>query len=338
MRHSKYLLNYRMINQKFLKNAFLIFLAAAALTIQSCKEDPGKGKKLHPENNKVETGSKESTNAVQTQMKNVSFHTDQDIVLVIKNLRGELIPLEKEKHPVFDNKKSFILNIYSAEISIDTKSLSLLLNRYVFGYEDSPLKDLKITTAGNQLKQEGEMKGIPFSVLADLSATPEGKIKLHPVEMKAIGIDVDGLMKFFKLQLDEMIELKKNYGAEIINNEFYLDPALMLPPPRIRGHLKSVGIEKDEIIQVFSSAPSAPLNPEIKNTNYMYFRSGYLTFGKLTMENADMQIIDEDTKDSFDFFLDRYLDQLVAGYHKTSRDQGLIIYMPDFNDMKKSQK
>ncbi|HVO75585.1 MAG TPA: hypothetical protein VMT35_16260 [Ignavibacteriaceae bacterium] len=41
------------------------------------------------------------------------------------------------------------------------------------------------------------------------------------------------------------------------------------------------------------------------------------------MENTDMQIIDDDAKDPFDFFLDHYLDQLVAGYHKTSKDQGL---------------
>jgi hypothetical protein len=314
---------------------FFISLVLICLTVQACKSNPVKRKEFVKT---IANNKGENMKSVQAQMRNVNFHIDEDIVLVIKNLRGELIPVQKEDHPVFDNKESFILNIYSAEISIDTKSLSGLLNRYVFGYEDSPLKDLKISTAGNHLKQEGEMKGIPFSVLAEISATPQGKIKLHPVEMKAVGIEVDGLMKFFKLQLDEMIKLKKNYGAEIVNNDFYLDPALMLPPPRIQGLLKSVLVGRNEITQVFSSNPSSPLKPDFPQTNYMFFRKGRLSFGKLTMEDTDMQIIDEDSKDPFDFFLDHYLDQLTAGYHKTSGDNGLVIYMPDFNDLQKKKK
>ena len=61
----------------------------------------------------------------------------------------------------------------------------------------------------------------------------------------------------------------------------------------------------------------------------MYFQGATLRFGKLTMMNTDLLILDDDPSDPFDFFLDRYNDQLVAGYNRNTRDHGLIVYMPD---------
>ena len=49
---------------------------------------------------------------------------------------------------------------------------------------------------------------------------------------------------------------------------------------------------------------------------------------------SGLKIIDNDPKDPFDFFNDHYFEQLVAGYHKTTPADGLIIFMPDYSDMK----
>ena len=107
----------------------------------------------------------------------------------------------------------------------------------------------------------------------------------------------------------------------------------MLPPPRIKGILRSLEVGNGTITQIFLLKSAPPLKPDFRKTNYMYFSGGNLTFGKLTMADADMQIIDSEPKDPFDFYLDHYFEQLTAGYHKTSADDGLIIYMPDYSDM-----
>jgi hypothetical protein len=39
-----------------------------------------------------------------------------------------------------------------------------------------------------------------------------------------------------------------------------------------------------------------------------------------------------DPQDPFDFYLDNYVDQLVAGYSLTRPDLSLMAYMPDFGD------
>lgn len=53
------------------------------------------------------------------------------------------------------------------------------------------------------------------------------------------------------------------------------------------------------------------------------------------MNNVDMQLIDADPTDPFDFFPDHYNDQLVAGYSKTTASGGLRVYMPDYNKISK---
>jgi hypothetical protein len=67
----------------------------------------------------------------------------------------------------------------------------------------------------------------------------------------------------------------------------------------------------------------------------MAYRGGILRFGRLTMNNVDMQLIDADPRDPFDFYPDHYNEQLVAGYSKTTSTGGLRVYMPDYNKISK---
>ena len=75
------------------------------------------------------------------------------------------------------------------------------------------------------------------------------------------------------------------------------------------------------------------VKPSRAARNYVYFGGGTITFGKLTMRDADLQLIDADPRDPFDFFPARYDSQLVAGYSKNTRAKGLRTYMPDFDDL-----
>jgi hypothetical protein len=46
-----------------------------------------------------------------------------------------------------------------------------------------------------------------------------------------------------------------------------------------------------------------------------------------------MQLIDNDPSDPFDFFQERYKDQLVAGYSQNTPALGLKVYMPDYQSV-----
>jgi hypothetical protein len=89
------------------------------------------------------------------------------------------------------------------------------------------------------------------------------------------------------------------------------------------------------IALTFNPADSAKVKalnvPDSKATNYMYYQGNLLRFGKLTMHDTDLLIEDAEPGDPFDFFLDQYKAQLVAGYSRTRPDDGLTVVMQDFN-------
>jgi hypothetical protein len=64
--------------------------------------------------------------------------------------------------------------------------------------------------------------------------------------------------------------------------------------------------------------------------NYIWFHGGTIRFGKLTMSDADLRLIDMQPADPFDFYSAKYDAQLVAGYSKNTPQHGLRTYMPDY--------
>jgi hypothetical protein len=272
---------------------------------------------------------------VQVQMRNVALHVDATTIVRIVHLRGELISTSPTKPPVFDDRRSFKVRVDSGEIAVDSGALTQLLNHYLFSYKGSPLRDLKVTTEEGRLRIDGELrKGvpIPFSMLAEPSVTPDGTLRLHPTKVNALGIPARRLMSMFGLELSNLISLKHARGARIDGDDFLLDPAALIPPPTIEGRLQSVRIDGDTIVQRFGPGRLPALKPpDPAAANYMYYSGGILKFGKLTMANTDMQLIDDNPRDPFDFNQDRYNDQLVAGYSKNTAALGLKVYMPDYH-------
>jgi hypothetical protein len=256
-------------------------------------------------------------------------------VLHIGYLRGALEPVSPDHSPYFDDKHSFVLGIDTARVTMTPGGLSDLLNQYTFAYPGSPLRHLKITIEKGLLKQQGTLRGISFTILGELTLTPEGELRLHPSSIKAVGMGVGGLMKFLGLNLEKLVKLNGARGVRIQKDDFFLSPAEMLPPPLVKGHVGALEVTDSAIVLGFAPAegatPPRPLAvPPPRPENYMYYRGGVLRFGKLTMHDADLLIMDAEPEDPFDFFLDQYNAQLVAGYSKNTPDHGLVVTMPDY--------
>ncbi len=279
---------------------------------------------------------------VETEMRNVSFHLDRDTLLEIHRLRGDLVPKESGAPVDFDNKLTFILRIDTARIGMRAASLDNLMNRYVFGYPHAPLHSLHVTLSGNQLLMRGVIhKGIdlPFTMRADVSAW-HGFIRIHPAKMEISIVNGISLLKTIGETIEKLVPLRRDRGVFAEGNDLLLDPAKILPPPQAEVSLTEVSVQGDELVQVFDAGRHAPplRLPRPEEKNWMYYRGGTLRMGKLLMLDADMQVIDTDPSDSFDFYLDHYNDQLVAGFSRNEPNYGLLAYMRDFDDLGKPLK
>jgi hypothetical protein len=272
---------------------------------------------------------------VQVQMRNVDLHVDGATILRIARLRGVLVATEKTRPPTFDDKNSFVVRVDSAEIALTMDSLTRLLTTYVFNDDGSPIKKLTVTTDGVRLKLAGTVhKGIdlPFTMLADPSVDGNGALRLRARSIKTLGIPAKGLLSFFGVELENLMNLRGHSGIRVDNDTVVIEPGVLVPAPRIEGRrLSAVRIESNRIIQTFGPGRLRALKlPDPTIRNYMYYRGGTLRFGKLTMSDADLALIDAHPKDPFDFFQDHYEAQLVAGYSKNTPAHGLKVYMPDY--------
>ena len=281
----------------------------------------------------------EQRGPTDAQMQNVDFRVERAITLKIHQLRGVMQSKQAGTPLNFDDKQSFILHVDTAVIGLTTPSLDALMNGWVFNKPNSPLRNLHITFAGKQLKQEGilhKIVDLPFTMYADVSADA-GRIRLHPTRIDICGVNGLGLLKALGQSLEKMIgkELPKDKGVSAEGNDMLLDPGKMLPPPETELHLVEVHTAGDELVQQYDAGRKlAPLTPpRADEKNYMYFRGGTLRMGKLLMIDADMQVIDTDPSDVFDFFIDRYNDELVQGFTRNQPNYGLVVYMRDFDDV-----
>jgi hypothetical protein len=283
-----------------------------------------------------EAASREST---QAMMRNVWFHIDQDAYLDIHSMRAEMVSNTPGTPLNFDNKLSFVIKVDTATIGMNSASLDVLMNRYIFGYPNPPLRNLHVEIAGKQLKQSGiihKVVDIPFTMFADVSAS-NGLIRLHPTRLDICGINGLGLLKAVGMTMEKMLTLPKERGIAAEGNDLLLDPNRALPPPKVKLHLVGVRTEGDELIQIFDAGRHLPelILPHPEETNTMLYRGGTLRIGKLLMVDAEMQVADTDPSDPFDFYIDRYNEQLVAGFSRNLPDYGLLVYMRDFNDLGK---
>lgn len=273
-----------------------------------------------------------------TEMRNVRFHIDATSVLRIAELRGQMFDKESGKPLNFDDKRTFIVRMFNATIGVDGTSLTNVLNRYVFNYSGSPLKDLVVSVQDGHLVQEGMMHkiiDIPFRMIADVSASGDA-IRIHPTKIEICNLNGAALMKAFGITL-EKIMTKLPPGVRVEKNDLLIQPLAILPPPKIEGKLTAARIEADQLTMEFDDGRNiAPLEPpDTSAKNFMYFQRGTLHMGKLFMVSADMQVIDTDPSDPFDFFIDRYNEQLTAGYDHNRPNYGLTVYMRDFEDIGK---
>ncbi|MGA8037329.1 MAG: hypothetical protein WA823_18050 [Candidatus Acidiferrales bacterium] len=281
----------------------------------------------------------QNSTAVKTGMKNVEFHLTDNIVMHIVALNGRLTPLKGEM-PVFDDKKSFALDVDSATVVMSPAALTNDLNDYVFAGAEAPLKKLTVEIKGDQLVVKGLLVskgGVPFESDGTVSATPDGKIRVHTTKVKALKLEVKGLMDLLGLDTQKLIDTQKVPGVSTDKDDLILDPEQILPPPAMRGHLTGIRIENDAIMLAFGPPASEQRQEGIATTcggrNYVQFRGGSIRFGKLTMADTDLELIDTTPNDPFDFAIDHYQDELVAGYIKATKSGGMCAYIQDYNKL-----
>jgi len=278
--------------------------------------------------------------SVQVEMSNVDLHVATDVTLHVRHLRGRFVPVARQM-PYLDDTHSYLVAIDTGEISLDVTSLNALL-AHSLGGDGSNLDNLRVSfETDGTLAQRGVIDSkvnVPFSAKAVISTTPDGRIRVSSQSVRSLGIPVGPVMNLFGMKLDDLVRIAPGRGIVTDGNDLLLDPGRLISAPSIQGRMTAVRIERNQLIQTFGTGVGGPIAGRPLSRNHIYWRGGQLSFGKLTMTDTDLELVDMDPEDPFDFSVSDWDAQLVAGYSKTLPNKGLTAHMPDYNDIRPSAK
>jgi hypothetical protein len=251
----------------------------------------------------------------------------------IRWLRGKMTRSRQNINPSFDDPDSFTLNLDAGVLRANIGDISNYLNDAAGA--NSPLKHITLSGNGNQIKLTGTLRKIiplPIELIGTIAALPDSRIQVNVTKINVLKIPFKALLGGIHVSLSDLFHPKAIAGIEVSGNTIFLDPQKLLPPPHIRGQLTAVRVVNPDLEEVYGDARDDLTRVE-QWRNFLRLRDGTLDFGKLTMHDVDLIMVDLSDDAWFDLDLAHYQEQIVNGYTRMTPQAGLQIFMPDLDKL-----
>ncbi|MDQ2844053.1 MAG: hypothetical protein M3Y72_24035 [Acidobacteriota bacterium] len=249
----------------------------------------------------------------------------------VRWLQGQMARAARNVNPSFDDPDSFFLDIKTGVLRANIGDIGNFLNSGGLG--TSPLKNITLSGDGDQMKLHGTLHKVisfPIELTGTLSIAPGNRIQIHVTKIDVLKIPFKGLLGGFHVTLAELFHPQGVPGLEVSGNDILLDTQTLLPPPHIRGQLTKLHIVNPDLEEIYGDAQGEVTRVE-QWRNFLKLSGGTIDFGKLTMHQVDLIMVDISNDYWFDLDLANYQAQLVNGYTRMTPQAGLQIFMPDLS-------
>jgi len=264
---------------------------------------------------------------------NLMLRKGPDFRIYVRWLRGNMVRTRYDVNPTFDDPESFFLEIKSGVIRANIGDIGNFLN--AGGVANSPLRNITLLADNDNVKLKGSLHkliSLPVELLGSVSATPDNRIRVHVIKLSVLKIPVTRLLSGLRVSVADLFGSKSLPGLEVSGNDIFFDTLKLLPPPHIHGQLTKVRIVTPDIEEVYGN-PEEDVTRVEQWRNYLRLSDGTIDFGKLTMHDVDLTMVDLSDDAWFDLDLNNYQKQLVNGYTRMTPEAGLQIFMPDLDSL-----
>jgi hypothetical protein len=266
---------------------------------------------------------------------NLMLRKGPDFRIYVRWLRGNMVRTRRGVNPTFDDPESFFLDIKTGVIRANIGDIGNFLN--AGAVSNSPLKDITLLADHDNIKLRGTLHkfmSMPVEVLGSIAATPDHRLKVHVTKLSVLKIPLKGLLGGLDISVSDLFHSKGIPGVEVSGNDIFFDTLKLLPPPHIHGQLSKVRVVSPDIEEVYGDAEETVSRVE-QWRNFLRLNDGTIDFGKLTMHHVDLTMVDLSNDAWFDLDLNNYQNQLVNGYTRMTPEAGLLIFMPDLDELPK---
>lgn len=267
---------------------------------------------------------------------NLMLRKGPNFRIYVRWLRGEMKRSRRDVNPSFDNPDSFFLDIKTGVIRANIGDIAHFLNTSV---TNAPLKDIQLSGDGDQIKLQGTLHkliSLPIAMTGTISAVPPSQIRIRVTKLSVLKVPLKGLLGAFNVSVSDLFDPHGIPGIQVNGNDILFDTQTLLPPPHLQGQLTKVRIVNPDLEEVYGNAEKDVERVE-QWRNFLRFHNGTIDFGKLTMHQVDIIMIDISKDYWFDLDLAQYQKQLVNGYTHITPDAGLQIFMPDLSQLPKDK-
>jgi hypothetical protein len=271
--------------------------------------------------------------------RNVRFCWSPNVCINTRQLTATALPLNHGRGVVFDNLKSFLVQVHNADVLITPKTLQGMFNESVFNYPGSKLRNLTVgiekTGRENHVKLAGSLDyifWIPFEMDTNLSVDRRHNDLVISVNtLKVFGfIPATWLLQLKPFNLDKLLPLPANQYLTVHHNLMLVKPFGLFPPPRINGKMDSISV-MPAMISLRFNGQDPQFTPPLQSgkPNFIYLQGGNAQFGQIQMLDTHVQVNDQNPGNLFQFSLMNYLHYLPLSQVKLLDNGAAVLQMPD---------
>jgi hypothetical protein len=282
-------------------------------------------------------GSDEPT---QIYAHNLLLQQGPSIRIYIPWLRGELVRRNPAQVPSLDLPDSFALEIQRGVMRVQMNDLSRFLNSGTIPHV--PFSHVSFAEKNGLLVMHAtihEMKLLPVPVeLTGTLGTAGGNLVAFQVQkIHVLKMPIGALLHGLDIKISDIFQSHAS-GITVQGNTVYFNAETLPPPPHIVGHITAVRMVHNApgglAVETIYDHAGDDTREEEQWRDFLKLTGGTLRFGRLTMHNVDLILIDEASKDPF-FHLDlaHYQTQLVHGITRVTPEAGLEIFMPSLDQL-----
>ena len=112
----------------------------------------------------------------------------------VRWLRGQMAPTSRNTNPSLDDPESFYIDVKNGVIHTNVGDLANFLNE---GISNSPLKNIKLSGDGDQLKLKGTLHKVvplPIEVISTIGVAPDNRLQIQVTKINLLKIPFKKLL------------------------------------------------------------------------------------------------------------------------------------------------
>jgi hypothetical protein len=268
--------------------------------------------------------------------RDVDFRVTGDIGFQIQQMAATLTPVHPGNPIVFDDPQSVTIDVHRGEVTLDAAKLTAIFDRYLFQYQGSPLRNMRVVPEEGRLRITGEMKRdawVPIVLTGTLTMRNANEMAFHADHVEVAGVGADKLMQAAHVRMADLLKVDTPV-ARLDGDDVVMQVAKLTPPPALKMTISQIAIHPDGVRFALDDHTLTAIDwPASMPPRGLLIEGGDVKFMRSMPMNIDMAITPVDTQAPFVLDLYHYREQMAAGYLTFDEAGALTAHLPSYTTL-----